>query len=207
MIEPIFVPGNEAALPRLHDTSPTSAIEARDRALLWRATTLAIESALRFGSDLPVGAAAAAGEVIVGRHFASDKRLKHHPAHAEFMAIADAEMTKLRSNTPMPDTVVVTLEPCDDCQDFLASTPSIKRVSFGLPRSAAEERGLLKKHRETIFERALRVGLPYEIVQIDDPQLLALGNTILDNTHRDPHTEVVTIDSLGLQRSLSKLSD
>lgn len=206
MIEPLRVAGNSAAWQSL-EVGPQTGQQARDRALLWRATTLAIESAFRFGKDLPVGAVAAVNNTVVGRHFASDRRFGYKHMHAEYMTIADARMTQLKdAGAPTPDTVVVSVEPCNDCQDFLATVPSIKRVGFGLPRTAVEDKGLIKRHDESIFGRALRLGLPYEVVQIDDPLLHEVGNIILDNTHRDPHSEVVEIDRLGLQRALTEFN-
>jgi len=205
MIEPIFTPLNRAALAGINETDPVAMMLARDRALLHRAVNLAIESAFSHSKDVPVGAVAAAGDSVVGRYFASDKRLGYGYAHAENMAVTDARVGNINLGTPMPDTVVVTLEPCNNCQDFLATIPSIKRVGFGLPRSAAEERGILKRHHETIFQRALRVGLPYEIVQIDDPALNEVGGIILDHMSRDPQIESLTIDVCGLQQSLVAL--
>ena len=207
MIERIFVPGNEAALPGITDIGPGAMEQARLKALLWRATNLAIESAFSFGKDLPVGATAAAGDWIVGRYFASDNRNGYAQMHAEYMAVMDAEMNRRSSGVEAPDTVVVTLEPCDNCQDFLATLPSLKRVAFGLPRKAVSDRGLIKPHDETIFQRSLRVGLPYEITQIDDVGLVEAGGVILDYTHRNRDTELVEIDYLGLQRALIKLNE
>jgi tRNA(Arg) A34 adenosine deaminase TadA len=185
------------------DISPDSEMRARDRALLWRATTLAIESAFSYGLDFPVGAVAAKGDEIIGRHFASDKRHRMRELHAERMAVIEGMAGPLGKS---PDTVVVTLEPCKMCQDFLATVPSIKRVGFGLARSEMEERGLAKHHDETIFGRAIRLGLPYEVVQIEDEQLHTAGTIILDNMHRDPITEKVEVDQAGLSRALQELN-
>lgn len=167
---------------------------------------MAIESAFSFGKDLPVGATAAAGDWTVGRYFASDRRNGYKQMHAEYMAVMDAKMNQLRTRSEAPDTVVVTLEPCGNCQDFFATIPSMKRVGFGLPRKTASDRGLVKPHEETIFGRALRVGLPYEVVQIDDPNLIETGNIILAHTRRNLETESVEIDHLGLQRALIELN-
>jgi len=205
MIERIFVSGSEAALPALDNRNPDAMVQARLKALLWRATNLAMESAFSYGKDLPVGATVASGDWIVGRYFASDNRNGYRQMHAEYMASMDARMNQLRSGTGAPDTVVVTLEPCDNCQDFLATIPSLKRVGFGLPRKAASDRGLIKPHDETIFQRALRVGLPYEVVQIDDTDLIEAGSIILHYTQRNRETESVEVDHLGLQKALTEL--
>lgn len=205
MIEPIFRPGNEAALPQLDDTSPEAMLLARDRALLWRATNLAIESAFRFGEDLPVGAVAAGDNWIVGRYFASDQRNALRPMHAEYMAVTDAYFN--RNFAPPVDTVVVTIEPCDNCQDYLALQPGIKRVGFGVSRQQVAELGLVKPHDETIFQRALRIGLPYEIIQIDDEQLLTANHTVLGHISRDVNTGKVQVDRIRLQKDLVTLND
>lgn len=207
MIERIIVAGNEAALPTIGNIDRNAMGQARLKALLWRATNLAIESAFSFGKDLPVGATAAGDSWIVGRYFASDNRNGYKQMHAEYMAVMDAKMNQLSSGVEAPDTVVVTLEPCDNCQDFLATVPSIKQVGFGLPRKAVSDRGLIKPHDETIFQRALRVGLPYEVIQIDDPDLIEAGGVILDHTHRNRDTELVEVDHLGLQRALIELNE
>lgn len=206
MIEPVFSSGNKAATPAIGETGSDAMVQARLKALLWRATTLAIESSFSSGQDLPVGAAAASSDWIVGRSFASDQRNGYSQMHAEYMTLMDAKMNHMRTGTALPDTVVVTLEPCDNCQDFLATFPSIKTVGFGLPRTAVSNRGLVKAHGETIFQRALRVGLPYEVVVIDDPQLAEAGGIILDFAYRNPQTEAVEIDSSQLQKALSELN-
>lgn len=204
VIEPIFRPENEAALPQIGDTSPEAMLLARDRALLWRATNLAIESAFRFGKDLPVGAVIAGGEWIVGRYFASDQRNELRPMHAEYMAVTDAYFN--RDFAPPVDTVVVTVEPCDNCQDYLASQPGIKRVGFSMARQQVAELGLVKPHDETIFQRALRVGLPYEVIQIDDEQLREANRTVLSHVSRDVDTGQVQVDRIGLHEDLVKLN-
>ena len=206
MIERIIVPG-EAAISVVGNLSSDAMGQARLKALLLRATNLAIESALSFGNDLPVGATAAAGGWIVGSSFASDNRNGFKQMHAEYMAIMDARMNQVTAGVKSPDTVVVTLEPCDDCQDFLATLPGLKRVGFGLPRKAVSDRGLIKPHDETIFRRALRVGLPYKVIQIDDPALTEVGGMILDHTHRNRETELVEVDQPELQRALDELND
>jgi len=202
MIEPIFTPFNRPAHGYLAETDPRTLEQSRDKALLHRAISLAIESAFSRGQDLPVGAVAASGNMIVGRSVASDRRINIKRAHAEFMAVQDAVMQSLRSGAPKPDTIVVTLEPCDNCQDFLATLPNVKRVGFGLSRAQVAENGLVKPHDETIFQRALKVNLPYQIIQIDDPDLQQVGEIVLDHTRRDIHDEHVEIDHNGLRQAL-----
>jgi pyrimidine deaminase RibD-like protein len=199
MIEPIFTERSKAALA-LHVSPET----ARDAALVFRATNLAIESAFTYAQDFPCGAVVAAGNWIVGQSFASDRRHGFAPAHAEFMAVGSAKTGMVVIE---PDTIAVTLEPCGDCQDFIATQPSIKRVVFGLGRTAASSRGLVKPKNETIFERARRVGLPYEIVHVDDPQLQRAGEIILDSTARNTQTGEVSIDLVSLQDELATLTN
>lgn len=202
MLSPLFGIEDIRRLRADPDTPPSEITRLRDKSLLITATELAVAGAFKYGTDLPVGAAAAAGDWINGRYYASDRRAGYRQMHAEYMAVQDAALDVA---APRPDTVVVTLEPCDACQDFLATIPSIKRVGFGLPRREVEERGIVKPHGETIFERADRLGLPYEVVLISDPLLLRVGRTILDNVHRDPVREVVGIDTLKLQADFMAL--
>jgi pyrimidine deaminase RibD-like protein len=204
MHEPIFRAENRAAWDGYENMPPEEKLKARDRALLWRATTLAIESAFRFGKDFPVGAVAAKGNEIIGRHFASDKRHGFRELHAERMAVLDAIADSILGEEP--DTVIVTLEPCNMCQDFLATIPGVKRVGFGTWRSEVAERELVKPRDENIMSRALRVGLPFEVVHIDDKQLQTAGAVILDNMHRDPQTEEVVVDQESLSRHLRQLN-
>jgi pyrimidine deaminase RibD-like protein len=204
MREPIFRAENRAAMRNIADIAPDAESRARDRALLWRATTLAIESAFRYGRDFPVGAVAANGNEIVGRYYASDKRLGIDQLHAERMAVLDAMVDRTVDH---PDTVVVTLEPCKKCQDFLASVPSIKRVGFSLTRAQVAAKGLVKSHDETIFGRALRNGAPFEIVHIEDEQLARANEAILDHVSRDPKTEEVQVDTEGLHSALVELNE
>ena len=204
MIEPLYRSENMAAQPSIEDVSPDALQRARDRVLLWRATTLAIESAFTFGKDLPVGAVAASGNFIVGRYFSSDRRSGYNQMHAEYMAVMDS---RLDPNRPKADTVVVTVEPCENCQDFLAQQANIKRVGFGFVRKELVAMNLVKPHEETIFQRAIRVGLPYEIVQIYDTQLAHAGRLLLSHVKRDTNNELIEIDRSGLRESLINLND
>lgn len=164
--------------------------------LLMRATTVALRGVFHHGVDLPVGAAAAYEGIITNQDYAHDTRLNRPEAHAEFMAI-DGSFIK-------PDTVVVTLEPCRQCQDFLATQPSVKTVAFGLNREDAAARGLVRPHGESIFDRAERIGLPYNIIEIENQKLKQRGRIILDHTKRNIDTGHVTIDKKGLASSLRK---
>ncbi|MEO8785301.1 MAG: deaminase [Candidatus Saccharimonadales bacterium] len=176
---------------------------ARQIAGLYRATNLAIESALRFASDMPVGAVALQGSEIVGRGFANDIRFDHPQLHAEVMALYDTRLDFLK---PRPDTIVATLEPCPNCQDVLARQPGLKRVAFGLSRQDVADRGLVRPHSETITERSQRVGLPYEVVQIDHALLRQANLAILDSVHRDQATGAVSVDQDSLVSSITELT-
>ena len=205
MLEPLFNSYNKVVWHDLTETAEDRQV-ARDRALLFRATNLAIESAFSHGIDLPVGAVAASGDWIVGRYIASDHRLNYRQMHAEYMAIQDWQMSNMAFGAEAPTSLVVTIEPCNNCQDFLATIPSLKRVGFGLPRSALEERGLVKPHRESIYERAQRLHLPYQVFQIEEPPLQQVGEVILDFSRRNPQTEEVEIDLQGLHEALVELN-
>lgn len=188
---------------RLTHTDETEQLQAmRDKSLLISATGIAIESAFKYGLDLPVGAVTASGDWINGRYFASDRRAGYKQMHAEYMAVQDASLDIM---APRPDTIVVTIEPCDSCQDYLSTVGSIQRVGFGLTRQEVAEMGIVKPHEETIFERAQRIGLPYEVVQIDDPFWQEVGRTIIRNVKRDPKTESLEVNDLQLDIDLHAL--
>jgi pyrimidine deaminase RibD-like protein len=200
MIEPLWHP---FAGKVTHETEDY--IKRRDEAIIWRATNLAINSALDFGQDLPVGAVAAQGEWITGRFFASDRRYGpgYDYAHAERMAYMEARTMSLFYT---PDTIGVTLEPCDDCQDFLAAAPAVSRVVFSLSREDAANRGLVKPHDETIFDRVKRLGYGLEVVQLDQPDLREAGGLVLDFARRDIRTGQTIVDSQGLRLAIQELN-
>lgn len=206
MLEPIFTDRNEAARALIVPGDAESLARARDSALLQRATELAIESAFMYGKDLPVGAVAANSLWITGRYYASDKRLNWPSVHAEVMALIDSEYN--RDVSLGPDTLVVTVEPCNDCQDFIASQDCgrITRIGFGLTRGEVAEKGLVKPHDESIFERVARLGYPYEVFKIEDEELHKAGGIILDFVRRDTATGLTTIDTEGLTTALSALN-
>jgi len=206
MLEPIFTDRNEAARALIVPGDAESLKKARDSALLHRATELAIESAFMHGKDLPVGAVAANNLWITGRYYASDKRLDWPPVHAEVMALIDSEYN--RDVSLGPDTLMVTVEPCNNCQDFIAGQDwgHITRVGFGLTRNEMAEKGLVKPHNETIFERVARLGYPYEVFKVEDEQLHKAGGIILDFVRRDTATGLTTIDTQGLTAALTALN-
>lgn len=206
MLEAIFKEGSEI-LDRYLAADEQGKLAIRDEALLRRAIELALESAFTYGIDLPVGAVVASGREIVGRWFARDVANRHRFAHAEFMAIGDWQMGKIAVGSPSPDTLVTTIEPCVRCQDAIARVPSIKRVGFGITRSEVAERGLVTPHDETIFERTKRLGLPYEVVLIDDPMTTAVGGIILDHVSRDREIGAVEVDRDGLVEAIRSLAD
>ena len=207
MLEPIFTDWNQAANRHITEEDVDSVRKAIDAALLHRATELAIESAFRFGRDLPVGAVTANPSWITGRYYSGDNRLSWPQMHAETMAIIDSAYN--RFVTTPPDTLIVTLEPCDNCQDFIANPnwyQDIKRVGFALPRVEVAERELVKPHSETAIERVTRLGYGYEVFQVEDDQLQKAGRTILDFVKRDLSTGAVVIDTDGLSEALTGLN-
>lgn len=105
-----------------------------------------------------------------------------------------------------PHTVVVTAEPCDNCQDTLARNRDVKRVVFGLSREDMVSKGLVKPHAETIFERAERMGLPYEVAQVADAQLQTVGLTLFDHVTRDVQSGQVNVDRQALSQALTELN-
>lgn len=205
MIEAIFTPQNEFAKRYIVEGDLESVKKARHSALMHRAIGLAIESAFRFGQDLPVGAVAATDEFVTGRYYASDKRLDWPPMHAEQMALIDSEYNYTHGR---PHTLVVNLEPCDSCQDMVASRrwENIKHVGFDITREELAERGLVKPHDETIFERVERLGLPFDVFQVEDEELHKANGVILDHVRRDASTGLVVVDTVGLSEALMQLN-
>lgn len=194
---PIFSLGAETALT-VHDDP----IATRDAALIYHATRLAMESAYCSRVDFPVGAVAAVDDKVVGHYYASDNRLGDTDAHAEYMAMGEAKLHKAD-----PDTMAVTLEPCDKCQDFLIRN-HVERIVYGLPRSAASDRGLVKPHAETIEERFRRLGITgTEVVRVQDEQLQKLGELLLDAVNRDLATGKVTVSPSKLSSSMQRFNN
>lgn len=168
-------------------------IPRRFRVGLREALGNAIASAFEHGADMPVGAVTMNGKHIVGVGYASDRRLENPLLHAEAMAIIDS------AGEPF-DTLVSTLEPCTQCQDFIAGHDHIKQVAYGLPRTEASDRGLIRAHEESAAERVARLGLPFEVIRLDDSLFRNIGRNVLDSVTRDPDTQRVQVDTVRLLR-------
>lgn len=204
MREPLYNRYNGWLEDTINPDDPSSAQRAQDRAALHRAIILSIESASTYGLDLPVGAVALHRGEVIGRGFANDRRFRQDPFHAEIMAILDTRFDVMRGQT---DTLVTSLEPCNRCQDFVADERSIKRVAFGLSRAEVAAMGLVRPAQENIFERKERLGLPYEVVQIDDKVLHSVGLTILKHVERDPDSGIVVFDVSSLNDALVAINN
>src|SRR5690606_15714803 len=122
-------------------------------------------------------------------------------AHAEYMAL---QKTIELDPEAKPDTIGVTLEPCRSCQEYLGSTSSIKLVAFALPIAEASMRRIIRKKTDTILERHEQGALPFNVLQVEDPQLQRIGRLLLDFTSRDINTGETSIDLLGLDRALPR---
>lgn len=173
------------------------------------ATDLAIESAFRFGLDLPVGAVACCGPFESGRWFASDQRhtllgvqnWKSKANHAEFMALG---MSKLQPHGPV-DLLGVNIEPCAVCLES-AVLEKVKTVAFVISRTELEARGLVNR-RPDIFQLVEEHGYDITVIQYDDPVLRAANLTLLDNTTRDLRTGKVTINTEDLSKALQHINE
>lgn len=177
--------------------------EHSDVAGMRSALAHAIESAMVYSADMPVGAVAITNGEIVGYGTANDQRKGDPLLHAEVEAVQDA----LYGDVPRrPDTIVTTLEPCGQCQDYLAGIGGLRRVVFGLPRSEASDRGLVAARPISAAERAKSRGYSFEVVHMDNPSLSTIGKAVLDSVlSRDFETGAVTIDRALLFRSLVTL--
>ena len=163
-----------------------------------RASVLALESALTHGTDMPCGAVAVRGDRIVGRGFAGDKRLGFDPYHAELAALGDAEMGRITSHAPPPDTLVVTFEPCGPCQSIIPhACPEITKVYYAVGREDLEERGLLK-----IRPKIDEGGVDGYYEKLPEGPATWMNRVLLDHVQRDLETGEVTIDTEGLTANI-----
>lgn len=185
MREILFTRNNAQAQRHFVEGDYGSYERVRLAAAWQRATELALESARTYGLDFPVGAVALNGIDIVGRGFANDKRLGNDLMHAETSAISDTMHMR-----ELPDTLVVNVEPCPQCQWYLKGVPNLRKVVFGLSRHDLAEKGLLRPHDEDIFSQ----NLPYQVEQIDDEELRADNLLIYDHVQRDASTGLVEVD-------------
>lgn len=161
----------------------------RDIALLARATERAYVSAFQYSQDFPIGAVAARDNLIHGAYAAADVRYdSSFHLHAEIMALADAKI----NGAPELDTLAVTVEPCGTCIENLKHA-GIYRVVFAIPRYRLSELGLVNA-RDGIFSRDEESPLPFEIVQIGDPEITELNMILFRNMKRDLSTGLVSYD-------------
>lgn len=173
----------------------TGRVQATLRRLMELATKQAVKSALQHGIDMPVGAVATRDDIVIGKGFASDKRTKDDWLHAEWMALAYADLYQ-------PDVLGVTMEPCPRCQRRIASQESIKLVVFNVDRATVAARGLVRAHGSSIFDNLS--NLPYEVMQYSDPVIDRVNSVILDHAHRNPEEQTVSVERFGLLQELSR---
>ena len=199
MREPLFTPRNDWLLINGDKSDPA----IQDRAALQRAIGLAIEGAFSYGIDLPVGAVALEGGAIIGRGFANDGRFGLSHLHAEQAAIYDTDFDTMGGK---PETLVVTLEPCGDCQQMLSKIPTLEKVVFGISRAEIAGIGLVNPKDEDIFESVKRRGYNYDVEMVEDDELHSAGRTLLNNVTRNIKTGKVEIDRDGLREGLVALN-
>jgi tRNA(Arg) A34 adenosine deaminase TadA len=199
MDERLLLPCNrtQELLDSIRD--PLNTRKALESLALRMATNLAIECAFKNGTDVPIGAVALRGGEIIGTGSASDRQLRQKHLHAEAMALYDT-FTKPDSDEPM--TMVVSAEPCRSCQDFMADN-GVSRIVFGLSRLDLVELDIVKPHGESIFDRTMRLGMPFDIEQLEDPYLRGIGLTVMESVWRDKQTEEVSINTLALAENLA----
>jgi tRNA(Arg) A34 adenosine deaminase TadA len=164
------------------------------KAVLWRASALAIEGAFRFGTDLPVGASLSDGSQQSTGFFASDRRTGYDHLHAERYVLARSEMYQLT-----PTIMGVTMEPCLPCQSAI-NAENIKSCYFVLSRQQVAELGLVND-RPGLLDGPVQQEPPFYI-QVTDPILTDINLTLLRNTVRDRNTGVVEVDRDKLMSDL-----
>lgn len=198
MAEPLFLSKIVAGPYFLEPKLPAQDHMSRQLYLLWRAAASAIEGAMRYGLDVPVGAAVGSGRHITGSFFASDKRTGKNDWHAEVSAIQHSFMANYRR----PDTLGVNLEPCGSCQEAIACCPTIKTVLFTSERTQLEQRGLVNERPGILQEIKKGKILPYEVVHFEDAYLSLINDALFDNTTRDTVSGEVQVDTERLNAQL-----
>jgi len=199
MIEPLFLPTIIAGDLQIRPTVRPREAFALEKYGLWRATSLAIESALRFGRDMPVGAVTIDGESVSSGFFASDMRTGYSFTHAEERAITYAGMYGLK-----PRLLCVNLEPCGGCQSAIASSP-VEKVAFVFDREATSSRGLINSRPGLLEEIDQGKEVGFEPIQILDPALIKINGIVFDNVQRDRTTGTVEIDRERMRAELAVL--
>ena len=180
-------------------TKPTPADLEHMLALLTAATRAAINGALTHGVDMPVGAAISKNGRILSTAYAQDNLLHDKSAHAERMAVQHAHQ---QFPGIEPDTIAVTLEPCNTCQDYLATISGLRRVVYALPTTVAESHGIVRPKDKTIFERDKRDKFPYQVIQANNEQLSTIGKLLFTATSRDIDTGETSVDPTKLHEHL-----
>lgn len=168
-------------------------------ALLEAATRAAIDGAVTYGVDMPVGAATSKDGTILSATYAQDNLLGDEDAHAELMAI---RRTSEEFPGAAPDTIAVTLEPCSACQEYLSTIPGLRLVVYVLPRSAASSRHIIRPKSGTIIQRYEQHKFPYDVMQASNSNLVGVGELLLDVTSRNITTSETTVDTATLLRQL-----
>ncbi len=164
------------------------------KALLWRATSLAIESAFRFGADLPVGATIGNDSEQIAGVFASDNRTGVDELHAERYALYKSEMYGF-----IPKMLGVTMEPCSPCQNAISSN-SVEDCYFVLSREQVSDLGLVNS-RPGLLDGPIETESPY-YTQVSDPLLTDINLAILSNVHRNSDSGNVVVDTEKLMNDL-----
>ena len=191
MIEPLF---SEGYRTDPSDTRPVEDFFDVPQIAAARASVLALESALTHGVDMPCGAVAVNGSQVVGRGFAGDKRLGLDEYHAEISALLDASVGS-HSGAPAPDSLVVTFEPCGQCQSIIPhQCPELKKVYYAIGREELEERGLVKVRSKIYDEPDNDL---YE--QLPDGPAARMNRILLDYVDRNLATGEVSVDVDGLR--------
>lgn len=106
---------------------------------LMGAALRAAEEALSAG-ELPIGAVVAVGDEIVARAFTRDVGLARRLAHAEMLALADADARLGWAKRSAPVRLATTLEPCVMCLGA-AMAMRVDELEYGLeaPGDGAHE--------------------------------------------------------------------
>ena len=94
--------------------------------------------------------------------------------------------------SPHPDTLTVTVEPCGPCIQYICDS-GVKRIVFAIPRRTLSDLGLVNV-RDGIFTRDNKERLPLEIIQICDPEITRLNELLFQNTQRNRETGTTNLN-------------
>jgi tRNA(Arg) A34 adenosine deaminase TadA len=186
--------------PRLETVLTPPNIPRRLERAASTAVGLSLMSVLENGAEYPVGAVALGREGIVGSGYALDRTTGDELMHAEVAAALTAQAKNQKFTT-----IVTSMEPCIQCQDYLHENTNVKRIAYVLGREESIRRHHVNDHGESAAERVGRLGLRFEIIHINHPSLQMIGQSALDSTVRDRTLKTVSTSAPDMVKMLADM--